>query len=183
MRRQSKLNWALMQRVKGEVCRTEGRERRALSPSESRMHQILLSLADQNEPRAWMTANSEVMDSPSPAKEITLRPVWPYSCAWNRPASRRDAHCEPGFGNGGPARRALHRRLLRIEDRFSPPVETEYMQELRRRIEAGRRRVAEWMGEAYVPMPSPTDVIGLTLPEAIFRGRDRARKAMDHSPT
>ena len=79
--------------------------------------------------------------------------------------------------------RALHRRLLRLEDRFGPPVETEASRELRRRIEAGRRRVAEWMGEAYVPLPPPTEVTGLTLPEAIFRGRDRTRKAMDRSPT
>ena len=49
-------------------------------------------------------------------------------------------------------------------------------------MEAGRRRVAEWMGEAYVPLPPSTDVTGLTLPEAIIRGRD-ARKAMDHSPS
>ena len=73
--------------------------------------------------------------------------------------------------------RALHRRLFRLEDWFGPPVEMEYMRELQRRIEAGRRRVG------YIPMPPPTDVIDLTLPEAIFRGRDRARKAMDHSPT
>jgi hypothetical protein len=33
--------------------------------------------------------------------------------------------------------RALHRRLLRIEDRFGPPVETEYIRQLQRRIEAG----------------------------------------------
>ena len=79
--------------------------------------------------------------------------------------------------------RALHRRLLRLEDRFGPAIETEASRELRRRIEAGRRRVAEWMGEAYVPLPPPTDVTGLTLPEAIVRGRDRARKAMDHPPT
>ena len=79
--------------------------------------------------------------------------------------------------------RALQRRLLRLEDRFGPPVETEYSRELRRRMEAGRRRVAECMGEAYVPLPPPTDVTCLTLPDAIIRGRDRARKAMDHSPS
>jgi hypothetical protein len=77
--------------------------------------------------------------------------------------------------------RALQRRLLRLEDRFGPPVETEYSRELRRRMEAGRRRVAEWMGEAYVPLPSPTDVTGLTLSEAILRGRDCARAARERS--
>jgi hypothetical protein len=54
---------------------------------------------------------------------------------------------------------------------------------LRRRIEAGRRRVAESRGEAYVPLPPTPDVTGLMLPEAIIQGRERARKAMDHSPT
>ena len=79
--------------------------------------------------------------------------------------------------------RPIARRVRRLEDRFGLEPETEASRELRRRMEAGRRRVAEWMGEAYVPLPPPTDVTGLTLPEAIFRGRDRARKAMDHSPT
>jgi hypothetical protein len=34
--------------------------------------------------------------------------------------------------------RALHRRLPRLKDRFGPPVATEYMRQLQRRIEAGR---------------------------------------------
>jgi hypothetical protein len=29
-------------------------------------------------------------------------------------------------GKGGPAMRALHRRFLRLENRFGPPVETDY---------------------------------------------------------
>jgi len=79
--------------------------------------------------------------------------------------------------------RPIARRLRRLEDRFGLEPETEASRELRRRMEAGRRRVAEWRGEAYVPLPPPTDVTGLTLPEAIIRGRDRARKAKDHSPS
>ena len=79
--------------------------------------------------------------------------------------------------------RPIARRLRRLEDRFGLEPETEASRELRRRMEAGRRRVAEWMGEAYVPLPPPTDVTGLTLSEAIIRGRDRARKAMDQSPS
>jgi hypothetical protein len=51
--------------------------------------------------------------------------------------------------------RALHRRLLRLEDRFGSPVETEYSGELRRRIEAGRRRVAAMQGETTFRGASP----------------------------
>jgi hypothetical protein len=49
--------------------------------------------------------------------------------------------------------KAISRRLCRLEDRYLPPVETEYSRELQRRIEAGRRRVAEMRGETYVPLP------------------------------
>ena len=68
----------------------------------------------------------------------------------------------------------MDRRLRRLEDRYGPPVETAYSRELQRRIEAGRRRVAEAKGEAYVPLPPPAYVPGLTLADAILRGRDRA---------
>jgi hypothetical protein len=75
-----------------------------------------------------------------------------------------------------PAMRALHRRLLRLEDQFGPPVETEYSKELRRRIEAGRRRVAAARSETYVPWRPNVSIPGLTRAEAIFRGgRDRPR--------
>ena len=65
------------------------------------------------------------------------------------------------------------------------PVETEYSRELQKRIEAGRHRVAEMMGETYVPLPQ-IDVIdtGLTRARAILRGRERARpKVTEDSPT
>ena len=61
--------------------------------------------------------------------------------------------------------------------RGGPPVETEYMRELWRRIEAGRRRVAAARGEPYVPLRPRAHVPGLTLAKAIFRGRKRARQA------
>ena len=77
--------------------------------------------------------------------------------------------------------RALHRRLLRLEDRFGPPVETEYSRELRRRIEAGRRRVAEARGIPYVP-PRYADFTQLTLAEAILRGCDRAGQTAIENP-
>jgi hypothetical protein len=72
--------------------------------------------------------------------------------------------------------KAMDRRLRRLEDRYGPPVETEYSRELQRRIEAGRRRVAEARGEAYVPLPPPAYVPGLTLADAILWGRERARQ-------
>jgi hypothetical protein len=71
---------------------------------------------------------------------------------------------------------ALHRRLLRLEDRFGRSVETEHMRELRRRIEAGRRRVAAPNGKSYLPWRPSGTPAGLTLAEAIIRGRQRARE-------
>ena len=69
--------------------------------------------------------------------------------------------------------RALHRRLLRIEDRFCRPVETEYKWQLQRRIEAGRRRVAAAQGETYVLWRPSGTVAGLTLAgyDTVFGGR------------
>jgi hypothetical protein len=78
--------------------------------------------------------------------------------------------------------KAMDRRLRRLEDRYGPPVETEYSRELQRRIEAGCRRVAEARGEAYVPLPPPAYVPGLTLADAILRGRERARQNATWSP-
>jgi hypothetical protein len=40
--------------------------------------------------------------------------------------------------------KAIARRLCRLEERFGPAVESQFTRELRERIEAGRRRVAEW---------------------------------------
>jgi len=72
--------------------------------------------------------------------------------------------------------RALHRRLLRLEDRFGAPSETEHMRQLQRRIEAGRRGVAAAQLETYIPWATEcSDPRGMTLPETIFRGRDLAR--------
>jgi hypothetical protein len=70
----------------------------------------------------------------------------------------------------------MDRRLRWLEDQFGPLVETEYSRGLQRRIEEGRRRVAEAMGEAYVPLPPPAYVPGLTLADAILRGRKRDRQ-------
>lgn len=70
--------------------------------------------------------------------------------------------------------RTIDRRLRRLEGRFGPSVETEYSRELRRRIEAGRRRVAEARGEAYVPWQLSASLLGSTLAERILRGRERS---------
>jgi hypothetical protein len=78
--------------------------------------------------------------------------------------------------------RALHRRLRHLMMDFGPPVETEYSREVRRRIEAGRRRVAAARSETHVPWRPRVPIAGLTLADAIFQGRERARKVMDHSP-
>ena len=73
--------------------------------------------------------------------------------------------------------KVLNRRLRRLEDRYGPPVETEYDRRLLQQIEAGRRRVAEARGEPYRPLPpTPGEFKCLTLAEAIRRGHERARQ-------
>ena len=77
--------------------------------------------------------------------------------------------------------KALDRRLRRLEERFGPPVETEYTRKLWRRIEAGRRRVAADRGEPYVPWVPNPEFAGLTLTEVArrIRERDRRREIQD----
>jgi Mg-chelatase subunit ChlI len=77
--------------------------------------------------------------------------------------------------------RPTARRLRRLEDRFGLKPETEASRELRRRIEAGRRRVAEARGIPYVP-PRYADFTQLTLEEALKRRRDRARQNTIEKP-
>jgi hypothetical protein len=68
--------------------------------------------------------------------------------------------------------RTIDRRLRRLEDRFGPPVETEYLRELPRRIEAGLRHLVEVWGKPYIPWRPSVQVLGLTLAETILRGRE-----------
>jgi hypothetical protein len=77
--------------------------------------------------------------------------------------------------------KAMDRRLRWLEDRFGLAPETEASRELRRRIEAGRRRVAECRGIPYVP-PRYADFTQLTLAEALQRRRDRARQNTIEKP-
>ena len=49
--------------------------------------------------------------------------------------------------------RTISRRLVRLEDRFGPPIETEFSRRLRARLEARRRRVAVLRGEPFEVRP------------------------------
>ena len=71
--------------------------------------------------------------------------------------------------------RTIDRRLRRLEDRFGPPVETEYTRELRRQLAAGGwqqqgANLTRLWGRS-------TSIAGLTLAEAIVRRLERARRA------
>ena len=70
----------------------------------------------------------------------------------------------------------LMRRLDRVEAQIGPAEETETSRSLRRRLEAGRRRVAEW--RAQEGLPHPAEGTGVpnrrrTIVEILNRGRQR----------
>jgi len=73
--------------------------------------------------------------------------------------------------------KTIVRRLHRLEDRFCPPVETEFDRHVLARIEAGRRRVAEFdmqHGRAYnAGEREREDVSGLSVEQIHLRGRAR----------
>jgi hypothetical protein len=79
--------------------------------------------------------------------------------------------------------KTIIRRLRRLEDRFCPPVETEFSRLLRDRIEAGRRRLAQSGGlDGRVRSADDReheDVSGLSLEQILHRGRDRVRLATE----
>jgi hypothetical protein len=72
--------------------------------------------------------------------------------------------------------KTIIRRLRRLEDRFCPPVETEFSRHLLARIEAGRRRVAESdVRDGRVRNACEReDVSGLSVEQILLRGRERA---------
>jgi hypothetical protein len=75
--------------------------------------------------------------------------------------------------------KTIIRRLRRLEDRFCPPVETEFSRRLGDRIEAGRRRLAESDGlDGRVSTAvdrEREDVSSLSVEQILHRGRERAR--------
>src|SRR5882724_1594463 len=71
--------------------------------------------------------------------------------------------------------KSLSRRILKLEERFGPAVETAFSRPLRERIEAGRRRLAEakergeWSGPVHDD--EREDLAGLSVTEILRRGR------------
>jgi hypothetical protein len=75
--------------------------------------------------------------------------------------------------------KTIVRRLRRLEDRFGLAPETEFDRQLRGRIEAGQRRVADarQRGELSGPIyedEEKEDLTGLSVTEILNRGRARA---------
>ncbi len=77
--------------------------------------------------------------------------------------------------------RTIIRRLRRLEDRFGPPVETEFTRRLRERIKAERQRVAEARERGELTGPIYEDdgesLAGLSVVEILDRGRARVARA------
>ena len=96
---------------------------------------------------------------------------------------QEDAVSRRKFHRGGPARpmRTLSRRLRKLEDCYRIGPEREFDRQLRERIAAARRRLAEfasWEGSH----PSSTaceDLSGLTMEEILHRGRMRNAATID----
>jgi hypothetical protein len=70
--------------------------------------------------------------------------------------------------------KVLQRRLGKLEESFSPAIETLEMKRLRERIEAGRRRVATLCGERPALTLCPRE---WGVREVLLAGRQRARCA------
>jgi hypothetical protein len=77
--------------------------------------------------------------------------------------------------------KAIMRRLRRLEDRFGPPVETGFSPRLLKRVEEGRRRLAEakergeWCGS--VGNDEGEKLAGLSMTEIHHLGRARVTRA------
>jgi hypothetical protein len=81
--------------------------------------------------------------------------------------------------------KSIIRRLRKLEDRFGPPVETASTRRLRERIEAGRRRVAQWREQKGISVRDQDgeNLSGLSVAEILQRGRARASaRAIEQSP-
>ena len=75
--------------------------------------------------------------------------------------------------------KSISRRIRRLEESFGPPVETEFARRLRERIEAGRRRVAQWRAREGISVSDQEreNLSGLTETEILHRGRARVARA------
>jgi len=73
----------------------------------------------------------------------------------------------------------ISRRIRKLEERFGPPVETEFTRRLRERIEAGRRRVAQWREQEGISVSDQhrENLAGLSVTEILHRGRARVARA------
>ena len=73
-------------------------------------------------------------------------------------------------------------RIRRLEGQFGLQVENSADQRLWERIEAGRRRIAQWKGECFVPKPYGTpireEIRGLSVVEILQRGRRRCAQSL-----
>jgi len=75
--------------------------------------------------------------------------------------------------------KAFIRRLSRLEDRFGPPVETEFSRRLVERLAAGRRRMAALGGEPLEVRPRENLVDARPGLEAIVEILNRGRQRMN----
>jgi hypothetical protein len=78
--------------------------------------------------------------------------------------------------------RAISGRIRRLEDQLGlSKAAEETARRLWGRLEAGRRRVAEWRGEPFVPQPYGTfirdELEGLSHIEILHRGRLRCAQS------
>ena len=75
--------------------------------------------------------------------------------------------------------KAITRRLRKLEDRLGPPVETEFDRQLRARLVAGQRRVAQWRQQEGISVRDQDreNLSGLTETEILHRGRARVARA------
>lgn len=75
--------------------------------------------------------------------------------------------------------KAITRRVIRLEERFGPPVETEFSRQLAARLKAGLRRLAESLGQSAdtqaLPPPSHIGNRRLGIVERLNAGRERVR--------
>jgi hypothetical protein len=80
--------------------------------------------------------------------------------------------------------RTLSRRLRKLEDCYRIGPEREFDRQLRERIAAARRRLAEFASRegSHPPSAACEDLSGLTVEEILHRGRMRNGATIDDDP-